>query len=245
MTNTPHLTELGTTRLGTPCSKSWDDDWIAQVEATEKELGRRCCGAHAPDDEPCILESNSKNGRCRFHGGGKNVGAPKGNTNAVIHGLYSRRVQQCGSHCPMWKNCPKAGPDVMNAPQSKRPLCPYEVDEINAFRAIHEYVQPINKKGEHIRDGIHRSQHPLQAQLIMLRENLNLLQMMITRASNALNVKGLTTESLQQTDTYYSSSEKPSALLQAFNTLTREHRQTLNTYYRIVHASGYDTREAT
>ena len=43
-TTTPHMTEHGT-----PCSKSWDDDWIVEVEATEKELGRRCCGAHAPD----------------------------------------------------------------------------------------------------------------------------------------------------------------------------------------------------
>lgn len=239
-TTTPHMTEHGT-----PCSKSWDDDWIVEVEATEKELGRRCCGAHAPDDEPCILESNSANGRCRFHGGGKNVGAPKGNTNAVIHGLYSMRVQQCGSHCPMWNNCLKAGPDVMKAPQSKRPLCPYEVEELNAFRAIHEHVQPINKKGEQIRDRSHRSNHPFQAQLTMLRENLNLLQLMITRASKALNIKGLTTETLQQTDTYYASFEKPSAFLQAFNTLTREHRQTLNTYHRIVNNWGLDTREAT
>ena len=33
-----------------------------------------------------------KNGRCKLHGG-LSTGAPKGNTNALKHGIYSKRIQ--------------------------------------------------------------------------------------------------------------------------------------------------------
>ncbi len=95
-----------TTTLGTPISNNWDPDWIDEVEATEKELGRRCCGAHAPDDQPCLLQSTHKNGRCRFHGGVKNIGAPKGNTNARIHdstcddSSNAAPIARCGTPAP-------------------------------------------------------------------------------------------------------------------------------------------------
>ena len=140
-----------TTTLGTPISNNWDPDWIDEVEATEKELGRRCCGAHAPDDQPCLLQSTHKNGRCRFHGGVKNIGAPKGNTNARIHGLYMRRLQQCGTHCPMWNSCPMRGKDILQIPESRRPYCVYEQEELENLRKMDRDIQitddPDNPSG--------------------------------------------------------------------------------------------------
>ena len=47
------MADTRTTTLGTPISKKWDEDWIKEVEATETQLGHRCCGAHAPDYTPC------------------------------------------------------------------------------------------------------------------------------------------------------------------------------------------------
>ncbi len=34
-----------TTTRGTPCAISWDDAWVAQVEAREQAMDRRICGA--------------------------------------------------------------------------------------------------------------------------------------------------------------------------------------------------------
>jgi hypothetical protein len=61
---------------------------------------------------------------------------------------------------------------------------------------------------------------------------------MITRAAKALSTKGFTSETVQQTDKYFASHEKPSALLQAHQMLTREHRLTLGTYERFVSRWG-------
>ena len=135
------------TEMGTPISPKWDEDWIEEVEATEAEVGHRCCGAHAPDGKPCQLESTSKNGRCRFHGGARNIGAPKGNTNARIHGLYMRRVQQCTDKCPMWRTCPLAGKDIMKLPAPNRPLCAYEADEMKALRELDQAGQRASDSG--------------------------------------------------------------------------------------------------
>jgi len=114
------------TSLGTPRAQSWDDAWLGFVDETEQRLGRRICGAHAPDGEPCELASTHPNGRCRFHGGHPRIGGQPGNTNAVIHGLYSRRLRQCNDTCPMWRMCPFAGADVMVLSERKRPVCAYE-----------------------------------------------------------------------------------------------------------------------
>jgi len=116
---------------GTPCAKSWDDAWIATVEAAEERLDRRICGARTPAGNPCELRSNHDNGRCRFHGGFPLTGAPQGNRNAVIHGLYSRRLKVCDARCPLWDQCPCAGPDVQATPAPDRPICPYEQTEYN------------------------------------------------------------------------------------------------------------------
>ena len=115
-----------TTTLGTPRAESWDDAWLAFVDETEQRLGRAICGAHAPDGEPCELGSTHPNGRCRFHGGHPRIGAQLGNTNALIHGLYSRRLRQCNNTCPAWHMCPFAGPDVTALSERKRPVCAYE-----------------------------------------------------------------------------------------------------------------------
>ncbi len=240
-TQTQNQAQTQTTTLGTPCSPNWDDDWIQEVNDCEQQLGHRCCGAHAPDEEPCILQSTHKNGRCRFHGGAKNIGAPKGNTNARIHGLYMRRIQQCGSHCPLWNTCPMKGKDVLDTPETKRPLCIYEQDELNILREIDQSVQKIDKPGSPIWYDDDKTNHPLKAQLTMLKENINILQIMITRATKVLQLKGTTSETIQQTSNNYIVTDKPSAAVQALRILSHEHRQTINTYTRIVKIWGLPT----
>jgi hypothetical protein len=123
------------TTLGTPTSGKWTGDWLAEVDRTEQQLGRRICGAHNPAFKPCTLASTHPCGRCRFHGGADGIGAPNGNRNAWVHGLYSRRLQQCGDHCPLWKHCPMAGNDVLDLPAPERPHCVYEQDEYDALLA--------------------------------------------------------------------------------------------------------------
>lgn len=48
------------------------------------------CGAKTRGGGKCKGKS-MPNGRCRMHGG-TNTGAPKGNENALKHGIYSRRL---------------------------------------------------------------------------------------------------------------------------------------------------------
>ncbi len=117
-----------TTTLGTPRAQTWDDAWFAFVDETEQRLERRICGAHAPDGEPCELGSTHPNGRCRFHGGHPRIGGQPGNRNALVHGLYSRRLRQCDHTCPLWRACPFAGADVMALNERKRPVCAYEAE---------------------------------------------------------------------------------------------------------------------
>jgi len=120
------------TDLGTPCAKSWSEDWIAEVNRVQAELERGICGARTGAGTPCTLESNHDSGRCRFHGGFDLTGAPKGNRNAVLHGLYSRRLQACGRHCPQWERCPCAGEDLEDLSPKECPTCPYEQAAYNA-----------------------------------------------------------------------------------------------------------------
>ncbi len=115
------MAEAQTTKLGTPISPRWTRSWAAKVEAVEKQMGRRICGAHSPAWTPCKLSSTHPNGRCRFHGGAEGIGAPNGNWNALIHGLYARRLQRCGMHCPVWQWCPMAGKDVLALDPKERP----------------------------------------------------------------------------------------------------------------------------
>lgn len=127
------MAEAETTTLGTPISPQWTRAWVGKVESVEKQMGRRICGAHSPAWTPCRLGSTHRNGRCRFHGGAEGIGAPNGNRNALIHGLYSRRLQRCGMQCPVWKWCPMAGKDVLALDPKERPACVYEREEYDAL----------------------------------------------------------------------------------------------------------------
>ncbi|MBN4046843.1 hypothetical protein JYT90_00840 [bacterium AH-315-P07] len=227
------------TKLGTPISPLWDEEWVAEVDTTEAELGHRCCGARVNEIYPCELEASNKNGRCRFHGGGLGSGAQKGNTNARIHGLYARRLQQCGGHCPHWNTCPFAGDDIKKLPEAKRPACTFEEQELDHLRTLdsraHENFVALNDRSA---QELNQKPYPMHAQLVSLRENLHMLQIMITRAANAMSIKQLTTESVQQSDTYYAKHEKPGALLQAHQMLTREHRLYLTLYNTFIKQWG-------
>lgn len=220
------------TRRGTPYSKKWDAAWREKLDALENKLDRPCCGAHAPDGMPCELGSSHKNGRCRFHGGVDDIGAPVGNSNARIHGLYARRLQQCGDHCPMWETCPLAGPDVMKVAAQKRPICAYEKEE---FEVLYQLDQK-SKPNDRILDGYYRDldPHPHQSHVVSLQENLSIMQIMITRAANAVRAVGATQDLRVTSDNYNLTTHKTSAALQAFQILTREYRCTLNTLHRIV-----------
>lgn len=48
------------------------------------------CGAKTRAGTPCRAPAVAGKTRCRMHGGAKGSGAPKGNQNALRHGLYSR-----------------------------------------------------------------------------------------------------------------------------------------------------------
>lgn len=50
------------------------------------------CGAKTRSGEPCRSPAVSGKERCRMHGGAKGSGAPKGNQNALKHGLYTRET---------------------------------------------------------------------------------------------------------------------------------------------------------
>ncbi len=97
------------TNLGTPCARTWTNDWIATVNA--KEAGTQPPNLRRPPPRRharCTNASDHPSGRCPFHGGFDLTGAPPGNRNHVIHGLYSRRLRPCTPNCPHWENCPLA-----------------------------------------------------------------------------------------------------------------------------------------
>jgi hypothetical protein len=228
------------TELGTPCSPKWCDDWIAEVNETEAALGRNCCGAHAPDDKPCQLGSTHENGRCRFHGGAKNIGAPEGNHNAYIHGLYSRRLKTCGSHCPLWDSCPMAGRDVLEIPESNRPICHYEQEEYDALSDLMDAARPqVEMYYEYPSEP---KPHPMRAFLKMAEHNVKLLQVMLTRAATTLRNTDLTTDTKVQSKDYSMASTKTNPMLQAFLILKREHRATTNEFKNLIKEHGHPQR---
>ena len=48
------------------------------------------CGAKTRSGKPCMSPAVSGKRRCRMHGGAPGSGAPRGNKNALKHGLYTR-----------------------------------------------------------------------------------------------------------------------------------------------------------
>jgi hypothetical protein len=47
------------------------------------------CGAKTRSGAPCQAPAVSGKARCRMHGGALGSGAPKGNSNALKHGLFT------------------------------------------------------------------------------------------------------------------------------------------------------------
>ena len=50
------------------------------------------CGAKTRQGTPCMAPAVTGKRRCRMHGGAPGSGAPKGNKNALKHGLYTREA---------------------------------------------------------------------------------------------------------------------------------------------------------
>jgi hypothetical protein len=61
------------------------------------------CGAKTRSGKPCRSPAVAGKKRCRIHGGAPGSGAPRGNTNALKHGLYTREAiaerRNCGTCC--------------------------------------------------------------------------------------------------------------------------------------------------
>jgi glucans biosynthesis protein len=55
-------------------------------------LSSQRCGARTRSGKPCAAPAVSGKKRCRMHGGAHGSGAPRGNKNALKHGLYTREA---------------------------------------------------------------------------------------------------------------------------------------------------------
>jgi hypothetical protein len=56
------------------------------------------CGAKTRSGMPCKSPAVKGKKRCRMHGGAKGSGAPKGNKNAFVHGIYSNEFREAKKH---------------------------------------------------------------------------------------------------------------------------------------------------
>jgi len=209
-TNRPH------TQLGTPHSPAWDAAHIALVEAAELQLNRPICGARTLSGKPCLLAPNHENGRCKYHGGFNLTGAQPGNRNAVVHGLYSRAIQTCGDHCPMWKTCPCAAPEVMKLDPKDRPQCPYEVAAFNAT------VTDLRAK---LAARPHAD--PMEQHIVSEMATMRVIQM---RAATALSVKSVVDATIVTSENRGTSTMKPGAYLQAYLRIASEQRRYTQLY---------------
>lgn len=139
-----------TTPRGTPCAVSWDAAWVAQVAAREQALDRRVCGARTVGGTPCPLPSDHASGRCRHHGGFTLTGAPADNRNAVVHGLYSRRLMICGSHCPAWQSCPLGGGSAFSVENGG----PSQRDAGDSFLSFPRKREPLDESSSPVEGGV-------------------------------------------------------------------------------------------
>jgi uncharacterized protein YjcR len=57
------------------------------------ELAARACSAAPKPDPANLVNRQLFRKRCRMHGGAQGSGAPRGNKNALKHGLYTERRQ--------------------------------------------------------------------------------------------------------------------------------------------------------
>ncbi len=62
----------------------------AHPRNTGPMLGSPRCGAKTRSGMPCRSPAVHSKKRCRMHGGAPGSGAPRGNQNAVKHGLYRK-----------------------------------------------------------------------------------------------------------------------------------------------------------
>lgn len=56
------------------------------------------CGARTRKGTPCQSPAVQGKRRCRMHGGAKGSGAPKGNQNALKHGLFTAENKAFHAH---------------------------------------------------------------------------------------------------------------------------------------------------
>jgi uncharacterized protein YjcR len=56
------------------------------------------CGAKTRAGTPCQAPAVYGKKRCRMHGGAQGSGAPKGNQNALKHGMYSHDTLEFQKH---------------------------------------------------------------------------------------------------------------------------------------------------
>ena len=165
------------------------------------------------DGAPCELGSSHPTGRCRFHGGFDLTGAPAGNRNAYIHGLYSRRLKTCGDHCPQWSSCPMAAPDLDSVPLAKRPVCPYEQAEYNNALAdaldLSCCVNMMNPFAIHI------------------AHNIAILQVLVGRATNEMRNAGIVAETHAVSEKYSFNHEQVRPHITAISRIGAELRKYL------------------
>ncbi|WP_397416032.1 HGGxSTG domain-containing protein [Phenylobacterium sp.] len=55
--------------------------------------GSRRCGARTRKGSTCQAPAVSGKKRCRMHGGATGSGAPKGNTNALKNGMFTKEMK--------------------------------------------------------------------------------------------------------------------------------------------------------
>ena len=62
------------------------------IRNTGPMISSPCCGARTRSGKPCRSPAVQGKRRCRMHGGALGSGAPRGNKNALKHGLYTREA---------------------------------------------------------------------------------------------------------------------------------------------------------
>jgi len=73
-----------------------DNELKQWQKALERAKASPRCGAKTRSATECKSPA-MLNGRCRMHGGAS-TGAPKGNQNALKHGLYGREMKEMRRH---------------------------------------------------------------------------------------------------------------------------------------------------
>ena len=65
---------------------------MSHPRKTGPMLDSRRCGAKSRSGGSCRSPAVAGKNRCRMHGGAPGSGAPRGNKNALKHGLYTREA---------------------------------------------------------------------------------------------------------------------------------------------------------